>query len=108
MASLFSPYDFNPLGFDPLRKLLEAHVDFAKLRAVDGPELLIAATDVATGRARLFRRREITVESVLASACLPTLHHAVTIDGQRLLGRRLLGQSRTCLRWGAKARSAIR
>jgi NTE family protein len=79
MAQLFSPYDFNPLGFDPLRKLLEAHVDFARLRSEPGPELLIAATDIATGRARLFRRREIVVESVLASACLPTLHHAVSI-----------------------------
>ncbi len=82
MASLFSPYDFNPLGFDPFRKLLEAHVDFAKLRASRGPELLIAATDVATGRPRLFRRKEISVEAVQASACLPTLHHAVTIEGQ--------------------------
>ena len=81
MASLFSPYDFNPLGFDPFRKLLEAHVDFAQLRASSGPELLIAATDVATGLPRLFRRREMTVECVLASACLPTIHHAVTIDG---------------------------
>jgi NTE family protein len=82
MASLFSPYDFNPLGFDPFRKLLEDHVDFAGLRTTPGPELLIAATDIATGRPRLFRRAEITVEAVLASACLPTLHHAVTIDGQ--------------------------
>jgi NTE family protein len=82
MASLFSPYDFNPLNFDPLRKLLEAHIDFALLRASPGPELLIAATDVATGRPRLFRRRELTVEAVLASACLPTLHHAVVIDGR--------------------------
>jgi NTE family protein len=82
VASLFSPYDFNPLGFDPFRKLLETHIDFPALRAASGPELLIAATDVATGRARLFRRREITVESVLASACLPTIHHAVSIDGQ--------------------------
>ena len=81
MATLFSPYDFNPLGFDPFRKLLLAHIDFALLRTTPGPELLIAATDVATGRPRLFRRREITVESVLASACLPTIHHAVTIDG---------------------------
>jgi NTE family protein len=82
VATLFSPYDFNPLGFDPFRKLLEAHIDFAVLRTTPGPELLIAATDVATGRPRLFRRREITVQSVLASACLPTIHHAVTIDGQ--------------------------
>lgn len=81
VASLFSPYDFNPLGFDPFRKLLEAHIDFTLLRTTPGPELLVAATDVATGRPRLFRRREITVQSVLASACLPTIHHAVTIDG---------------------------
>jgi NTE family protein len=81
VASLFSPYDFNPLGFDPFRKLLEAHIDFALLRTTPGPELLIAATDVATGLARLFRRREMNVLCVLASACLPTIHHAVSIDG---------------------------
>jgi NTE family protein len=82
VASLFSPYEFNPLGFDPFRKLLEAHVDFARLRSSGGPELLIAATDVASGRPRLFRRKEVSVEAVLASACLPTLHHAVSIDGR--------------------------
>ncbi|MBO0766934.1 MAG: patatin-like phospholipase family protein [Hyphomicrobiaceae bacterium] len=82
MAQLFSPYEFNPLGFDPLRKLLQEHIDFAALRQSTGPELLIAATVVATGRPRLFRRAEITVEAVLASACLPMLHHAVVIDGQ--------------------------
>jgi NTE family protein len=82
VAQLFSPYDFNPLGFDPFRKLLEDHIDFAALRTEPGPQLLIAATDVATGRPRLFRRRELTVEAVLASACLPMLHHAVLIDGR--------------------------
>jgi len=82
MAQLFSPYDFNPLGFDPLRKLLQDHIDFADLRKTSGPELLVAATALSTGRPRLFRRREITVEAVLASACLPMLHHAVVIDGQ--------------------------
>ena len=82
VASLFSPYDFNPLGLDPFRKLLEAHIDFAQLRATPGPELLIAATDVTTGRARLFRRRELTVQAVLASACLPAIHRAVSIGGQ--------------------------
>jgi NTE family protein len=82
VATLFSPYDFNPLGFDPFRKLLEANVDFALLRKAAGPELLVAATDVATGRPRLFRRRELTVEALLASACLPTIHHAVLIDGR--------------------------
>jgi NTE family protein len=81
MATMFSPYDFNPMGFDPLRKLLDSQLDFTLLRTTRGPELLIAATEVATGRARLFRRRELTVEGILASACLPTLHHAVDIDG---------------------------
>jgi NTE family protein len=82
VASLWSPYDFNPLGFDPLRRILEAHIDFARIRAFADLELLIAATDVATGTKRLFRRSELTVEAVLASACLPTLHHAVEIDGR--------------------------
>jgi NTE family protein len=81
MASLWSPYEFNPLGFDPLRRLLSESIDFAKLRTSSPIELLIAATEVASGRARIFRRHELTVEAVLASACLPTLHHAVEIDG---------------------------
>lgn len=79
MAGLLSPYDFNPLGFDPLRRLLEAHIDFDLIRESSPVELLIAATDISNGRAHLFRRPEITIEAVLASACLPTLHHAAVI-----------------------------
>ena len=82
VASLFSPYDFNPLGFDPMRKLISSQIDFERLRKFEGVELLIAATDVATARPRLFRRREMTVEAVLASACLPQVHHAVEIEGR--------------------------
>lgn len=81
VASMWSPYDFNPLGFDPLRRLLTDTIDFEAIRSRSPVELLIAATEVETGRARLFRRPELTVECVLASACLPTLHHAVEIDG---------------------------
>ncbi|HEY8246025.1 MAG TPA: patatin-like phospholipase family protein [Hyphomicrobium sp.] len=81
MASLWSPYEFNPLGFDPLRRLLSESIDFEKLRNSSPIELLISATEVASGRARIFRRDELTVEAVLASSCLPTLHHAVEIDG---------------------------
>jgi NTE family protein len=80
-AASLSPYEFNPLGFDPLRKLLTDNIDFEKLRQASPVELLIAATDISTGRARLFRTAEMTVEAVLASACLPTIHHAVEIDG---------------------------
>jgi NTE family protein len=82
VAAFLSPYEFNPLGFDPLRRVLEGAIDFAAIRKGGPFDLLIAATDVATGRPRLFRRAELTVESVLASACLPNLHHAVEIDGR--------------------------
>jgi NTE family protein len=82
VTSLWSPYDFNPLGFDPLRRILTQHIDFERIRGSTDVELLIAATDVATGDKRLFRRGELTVEAVLASACLPTIHHAVEIDGR--------------------------
>lgn len=81
LASLWSPYEFNPLGFDPLRRLLTETIDFELIRTKSPVELLIAATEVATGQARLFRRDELTVDAVLASACLPALHHAVEIDG---------------------------
>lgn len=81
MSAFFSPYAFNPGGFDPLRKILEEHLDFDAIRNSTQLELVLAATDVTTGRARLFKRQELSVEVVLASACLPTLHHAVEIDG---------------------------
>jgi NTE family protein len=81
LATMLSPYEFNPLGFDPLRRVITDHVDFDLVRAKSPVELLIAATHVATGRPRLFRHDEITVEAVLASACLPVLHHAVEIEG---------------------------
>lgn len=82
MATLFSPYELNPLAIDPLRKLLAAHIDVASLRDKPGPELLIAATDIATGRARLFRRAEMSIDAILASACLPMVQQAVEIDGR--------------------------
>ena len=81
MASLWSPYELNPLGIDPLRTLLSETIDFERIRKSSPVELLIAATEVATGRPRNFRKAELTVESVLASACLPTLHRTVEIDG---------------------------
>jgi NTE family protein len=79
---VFSPYTFNPLGFDPLRNILKKHIDFEAIRANKSLNIMIAATDVETGRARIFQRDEISADVVLASACLPTLHHAVMIDGR--------------------------
>ena len=81
-SRMASPYQLNPLGINPLRDLLGAEIDFATLRARSPVRLLVAATNVRNGRLRLFRNHEITVDAVLASACLPFFHHAVEIDGE--------------------------
>ena len=81
-ASHFAPSQFNPLDLNPLRDLLAQQVDFARLRAECPFKLFIGATSVRTGRLRLFREHELTVDMLLASACLPKLHHAVEIDGE--------------------------
>ena len=79
---LFSPYQFNPLGLNPLRDVLAAQIDFERLKRRDAPRLYIAATHANTGRLRLFGNAELDVNAALASSCLPTLHHAVMIDGE--------------------------
>ncbi|MEZ5842532.1 MAG: patatin-like phospholipase family protein [Hyphomicrobiaceae bacterium] len=76
-----SPYDFNPLNLNPLRDLVEGEVDFARLRTCGFLDLFISATNVHTGRVRVFATGEITVDAVLASACLPHAFQAVEIDG---------------------------
>lgn len=79
---LVSPYQYNPLDLNPVRALLNEEVDFEKLRRARPVGLLISATRVRDGRARIFRNDDIDADSVLASASLPLLHHAVTIDGE--------------------------
>lgn len=81
-TQLLSPYQFNPLGLNPLRDVLAEQIDFERLRAASPIELFIAATHANSGRLRLFGNAELGVEALLASACLPTLHHAVVIDGE--------------------------
>ncbi|MEL6217676.1 MAG: patatin-like phospholipase family protein [Pseudomonadota bacterium] len=79
---LASPYDLNPLGINPLRDVVEAQVDFEKVRACKDMGVFLSATNVETGRARVFERPEITLDVVMASACLPSMFHAVEIDGE--------------------------
>jgi len=79
---VLSPYQFNPLDMNPLRNLLAERIDFERLQRNRRIRLFVAATDVETGHARIFRTREITADVVLASATLPWLHHAVAIDGR--------------------------
>lgn len=79
-ARLLSPYQYNPLDVNPLRTLLNEEIDFERLKASSPIRLLIAATRVSDGRARIFGNDEINADVVLASSCLPLFHHAVTID----------------------------
>jgi len=81
-AVLLSPYQFNPLGLDPLRRILADEVDFDRVRGSSPVRLLIATTRVRDGSLRLFREDDISLDAVLASACLPHIHHAVEIDGE--------------------------
>ena len=81
MSRLFSPYDLNPLGTNPLSAILESTIDFDRL-AKSPIKLFVTATNVRTGRGRVFRNSELTPDVLLASACLPTLFQAVEIDGE--------------------------
>jgi len=82
MTRLFSPYQLNPANYNPLREVLEQSVDFERLRANCALKLFLSATNVCSGKVRVFTGEEITADAVLASACLPFLFQAVEIDGQ--------------------------
>jgi NTE family protein len=81
-AGYFSPSQLNPFDLNPLRSLLERQVDFEQLRARSPFKLFVGTTQANTGKLRVFRESELTVEVLLASACLPMIHHAVEIDGE--------------------------
>ncbi|MGA8615796.1 MAG: patatin-like phospholipase family protein [Xanthobacteraceae bacterium] len=81
LSRYFSPYDVNPLNINPLKDLIERYVDFEALHACRDLQIFISATNVQTGRVRIFSREKITADAVMASACLPLLFRAVEIDG---------------------------
>ena len=80
LTRLTSPYDLNPLNINPLRDLVAELIDFDSARRCDQVKLFISATNVHTGRVRVFRQTEITADVLMASACLPLVFQAVEID----------------------------
>ncbi|MCB8887802.1 patatin-like phospholipase family protein [Vreelandella malpeensis] len=82
MSRLISPYQFNPFNVNPLRDIVDKHVDFERVRRCDRLKLFVAATNVRTGKQRVFRREEMTLDAVMASACLPFMFQAVEIEGE--------------------------
>ena len=83
VTRLFSPYEFNPFNYSPLRQVLIETVDFDALHSSRCPvKLFLSATNVRTGRIKVFPNDEIGPDAVLASACLPLLFQAVEIGGE--------------------------
>jgi len=82
LSRFMSPYQFNPLNFNPLLDTLRETVDFENVRACDCIELFVAATNVRTGKIRIFGNTELSAEAVMASACMPHVFQAVEVDGE--------------------------
>ena len=83
MTHMFSPYQLNPLNLNPLKDVLAQTVDFELLRnSAAAPRLFLSATNVRTGKIKVFDNATITPDVVMASACLPTIFQAVEIDGE--------------------------
>ncbi len=82
MTRLLSPYQFNPFNFNPLRTVLESNIDFEIIQKNSPIKLFISATNINRGTVRIFTHDSISIEVLLASACLPYLFQAVEIDGE--------------------------
>jgi NTE family protein len=83
LTRMYSPYQLNPSGINPLREALEELVDFDRLRHAAGSiKLFVNTTNVRTGKIRVFKQKEISADVLLASSCLPHLFHAVEIEGE--------------------------
>ena len=82
MSQWLSPYQSNPLDINPLRKLLQAEIDFPAIASLQLPKTFVSATHVNTGQAEIFSGKRLTLQAVMASTCLPTLFQAVEIGGQ--------------------------
>ena len=87
VTRVFSPYQFNPANYHPLRGLVEEMIDPDAMASDRGPVLFVNATNVRDGKPRIFAGPEITADAILASACLPSLYQAIEIDDPRT-GRR--------------------
>jgi len=82
MSNILSPYQFNPSNYHPIRQVLMNLIDCEKIKKESPIKLFICATNVKTGKIRIFKREELSINAILASACLPKLFQAVEIDNE--------------------------
>jgi NTE family protein len=81
----FSPYEFNPLNLNPLRDAVQRHVAVDSLHEgchKEGIQLFVTATSARTGQPRVFTGASLSIDALMASACLPFIFQAVNIDGE--------------------------
>ncbi|MCA8889024.1 MAG: patatin-like phospholipase family protein [Parvularculaceae bacterium] len=82
MTRSFSPYQFNPFNINPLKDILEDIIEFDALRRCKVTKLFLAATNVRSGKVKVFETKDVSADVVGASACLPFLFKAVEVDGE--------------------------
>ncbi len=82
LSRMMSPYQLNPLNLNPLRDVISSVVDCAELHRQSRVKLYICASNVLTGRIKVFSEKSVSVDAVLASACLPFMFQAVEVDGE--------------------------
>ena len=83
LCQFLSPYQLNPLNINPLKCLLEELIDFRCIRRQTAIKLFLCATNIRTGKLKMFHGRALTSNHVVVRSCLPFLMHAVEIDGER-------------------------
>jgi NTE family protein len=81
-SGVLSPYSANPMGINPLREIIAEHVDIEAIRSKSAPALYVTLTNVKTGLPRVISNDAMSIDALLASACLPMLFQAVEIDGE--------------------------
>ena len=82
LARTLSPYEWNPLNINPLRDLLCDLIDFDAVCRTCAPHLFISATNVKSGKIKVFQDADLSVDVILASAALPNLFQAVEVAGE--------------------------
>jgi NTE family protein len=82
MRRILSPYQFNPTNFNPIRNIIIDMIDFEKIRSCQSLKVYISATNVRSGKIKVFDNKELSVDAIMASACLPFLYQTVEIDNE--------------------------
>lgn len=82
VSRVMSPYQLNPLNYNPLRDLVKSQINFERVRTCDQMQIYVSATNVRTGKIKVFPKEELSLDAVMASSCLPYMYQAVEIEDE--------------------------